>query len=37
MKPVERIGEVCFQAAAAVSQCFIAVVAGVATAFALWS
>ena len=32
-----RLGDACFQALVAISQAFIAVVAGVAVAFALWS
>jgi hypothetical protein len=35
--PTQRIGAACFYAAVAVSQAFVAVVAGVALAFAFWS
>ena len=33
----QRLFDTCFQALVAISQAFIAVVAGVAVAFALWS
>jgi hypothetical protein len=36
MTTTQRIGEACFRTAVVVSQGFIAVVAGVAVAFALW-
>ena len=37
MTDTRRLYDTCFRAAVAVSQAFIAVVAGVAVAFALWS
>ena len=36
MTTKRRVGEACFRTAVVVSQAFIAVVAGVAVAFALW-
>jgi hypothetical protein len=33
----QRLGDACFEGLVAISQAFVAVVAGVAVAFALWS